>query len=188
MNRQQLAHILRAACQVVDTSEVLVLGSQSILGAFDEDDLPPEATASMEADIAFLDDPDRSKADLVEGAIGEMSAFHAMNGVYAEGISIETAILPRGWRDRLHTWGLASSEPARPLFLEPHDLAIAKLARLEPKDRDFVDALIRAAMLDVVTLRERAEGIAEDQRPVRLDRIHGFLDLYDHGAGRLGRG
>lgn len=34
--------------------------------------------------------------------------------------------------------------------------------------------------------RERAEGIAEDQKPVRLERIHGFLDLYDHGAGRPG--
>lgn len=188
MNRQQLAHILRAACRIVDTPEVLVLGSQSILGTFDEDDLPPEATASMEADIAFLDDPDRSKADLVEGAIGEMSAFHDMNGVYAEGISTETAILPDRWRDRLRTWGLASSEPARPLFLEPHDLAVAKLARLAPKDRDFVDALIRADMLDVSTLRQRAEGIAEDLKPVRLERIHGFLDLYDHGAGRPRRG
>lgn len=163
---------------------MLVLGSQAILGAFDEDDLPPEATASMEADIAFLDDPDRSKADLVEGAIGEMSAFHDMNGVYAEGVSTETAILPDGWRDRLQTWELASSEPARPLFLEPHDLAVAKLARLAPKDRDFVDALIQADILDVATLRERAESIAEDQKPVRLARIRGFLDIYDHGAGR----
>ncbi|MDT0202505.1 DUF6036 family nucleotidyltransferase [Nocardioides sp. AE5] len=160
---------------------MLVLGSQSILGSFDEDELPPEATASMEADIAFLDDPDRSKADLVEAAIGEMSTFHRMNGVYAEGISTETAVLPRGWRDRLHTWGLVSSEPARPLFLEPHDLAIAKLARLAPKDRDFVDALVRAGMLDVVTLRERAEEIAEDQKPVRLGRIHSYLDAFTGG-------
>lgn len=186
MNRLQLAHILRAACQVSDTPEVLVLGSQ-FLGAFDEDDLPPEATASMEADIAFLDDPDRSRADLVEGAIGEMSAFHDMNGVYAEGISTETAILPSGWRDRLHTWELASSAPARPLFLEPHDLAIAKLARLETKDRDFVAALIRAGMLDVATLRRRAEAITQDQKPVRLKRIHGFLDFYDDGSGRPSR-
>ena len=43
-------------------------------------------------------------------------------------------------------------------------------------------------MLDVATLRERAEGIDEDHKPVRLDRIHGFLDLYGQGAGRPGRG
>lgn len=87
MNRQQLAHILRAACRVADDRHVLVMGSQSILGTYDEDDLPPEATASMEADIAFLDDAaDRAKASAVESAIGELSPFHSMNGYFAEGI------------------------------------------------------------------------------------------------------
>ena len=75
MKRQELAHILRAACDIAGDQEVLVLGSQSILGAYDEDDLPPAATASLEADIAFLDDPKRIKADEVEGAISEMSPF-----------------------------------------------------------------------------------------------------------------
>ncbi|MGO2035929.1 MAG: hypothetical protein ACTH2U_05570 [Brevibacterium sp.] len=61
MNRQQLAHILRAACSIAEDREVLVIGSQSILGTFDEDGLPAAATASIEADIAFLDDPDRAR-------------------------------------------------------------------------------------------------------------------------------
>lgn len=138
----------------------------------------------MEADIAFLEDPGRLKADLVEGAIGEMSTFHATNGIYAEGISTETVILPSGWRDRLHSWDVVSSDPAQPLFLEPHDPAVAKLARLEPKDRDFVDALIRAGILEVETLRERAEGLPEDVEPLRVHRILQFLDGYEHGSGR----
>lgn len=50
MNRQQLAHLLRSACTISDDEDVLVLGSQSILGSYDEDDLPSEATASLEAD------------------------------------------------------------------------------------------------------------------------------------------
>lgn len=85
MRRDELAHILRAACNITSDRDVLVIGSQSILGSFDEDELPPAATASIEADIAFLDDPDRMKADEVEGAIGEMSTFHQTNGVYAGG-------------------------------------------------------------------------------------------------------
>ncbi|WP_211309050.1 hypothetical protein [Citricoccus muralis] len=40
MNRQQLAHILRSACTIVGDKDVLVIGSQSILGSYDEDDLP----------------------------------------------------------------------------------------------------------------------------------------------------
>lgn len=98
----------------------------------------------MEADIAFLNDPDRTKADDVEGAIGEMSSFHQMYGMYAEGVHVTTAVyLPSGWRDRLVSWPLRSSEPADPHFLEPHDLAIAKLGAAREKDREFVDALIR---------------------------------------------
>lgn len=144
MNRQELAHILRAACRSTGDQNVLVIGSQSILGTFDEDDLPALATASMEADIAFLNDPDRTKADDVEGAIGEMSSFHQMYGMYAEGVHVTTAVyLPSGWRDRLVSWPLRSSEPADPHFLEPHDLAIAKLGAAREKDREFVDALIR---------------------------------------------
>ena len=122
---------------------MLVIGSQSILGSFDEDDLPPEATASQEADIAFFDDPDRTKADDVEGAIGEMSTFHEENGIYAEGVHIDTAVLPDGWQERLVSWELHSSDPANPRFLDPHDLAVSKLAAGRPKDHDFVLALIR---------------------------------------------
>lgn len=179
MNRQQLAHLLRAACAITHDEDVLVLGSQSILGSFDEDDLPPEATASQEADIAFLDDPGRYKADQVEAAIGELSPFHENNGVYAEGIHVDTAILPEGWRDRLVGWDLRSSSPAKPLFLEPHDLALAKLARLQPKDSSFVKALIDAGMLDVATLRRRADMLAADVEARRRESIHGWLDHFD---------
>lgn len=75
MDRQQLAHLLRAATKIAGDPDIVVFGSQSILGSYDEDDLPRPATASMEADIAFLFDDDRLKADRVEGGIGEMSAF-----------------------------------------------------------------------------------------------------------------
>ncbi|HXL20433.1 MAG TPA: hypothetical protein VN961_23175 [Streptosporangiaceae bacterium] len=69
MTREQLEHILRAASRIADDPDVLVIGSQSILGSFAEDQLPFEATASMEADIAFFGDPDDAKADLVDGPL-----------------------------------------------------------------------------------------------------------------------
>lgn len=178
MNRQQLAHILRAACNITGDKDVLVIGSQSILGSYDEDDLPSPATASMEVDIAFLDDPERRKADDVEGAIGEMSPFHQANGMYAEGVHIDTAAyLPSGWRDRLITWPLQSSKPADPHFLDPYDLAISKVAAGRAKDRAFVDALIRAGVLDVGALQERATLLPEEHELVRR-RIDAYLDGY----------
>ena len=40
MNREQLAHVLRAASAIVDDRDILIIGSQSLLGSFDEDVLP----------------------------------------------------------------------------------------------------------------------------------------------------
>lgn len=179
MDRQQLAHLLRAACKVADDEDVLVLGSQSILGTYDEDDLPPQATASIEADLAFLNDPDRAKSDQVEAAIGELSAFHGEYGVYAESIHVSTATLPDGWRDRLTTWPVQSSLPARPWFLEPHDLAISKLVRGDEKDRAFVGALLDQNMLDVATLRERVGMLPHDVDERVTPRMQGWLNHYD---------
>lgn len=142
MKRQELAHILRASCQIAHDNDILVMGSQAILGTFDDDELPDLVRLSREADIAFLDDPDRAKADAVEGAIAEMSTFHDTNRVYAEGVHIETAELPDGWRDRLVTWSLLSSTPASPRFVEPHDLVLSKLAAGRDKDIVFATSLL----------------------------------------------
>jgi hypothetical protein len=128
VRRQELAHILRAACAITHDQDVLVLGSQAILGAYDDAELPEVVMLSREADIAFFNDPDRRKADDVEGAIGEMSSFHETNEVYAEGVHIDNAELPDRWRDRLITWNLRSSDPATPRFIEAHDLVVSKRA------------------------------------------------------------
>ena len=178
MNRQQLAHLLRSACQIAHDADVLVLESQSILGSFEEDDLPPEATASQEADIAFLNDPARDKADEVEGAIGEMSTFHQENGVYAEGVHIDVATLTEGWKDRLVRWDLQSSKPAEPLFLEPHDLAVSKLAAGRAKDQSFVLALVRGGLLNVNELRDRASLLPAGTDPRIKDRIEAWLNYH----------
>lgn len=156
MRRQQLAHILRASCQIARDNQVLVLGSQAILGAYDDDELPAAVLMSMEADIAFLSDPDRRKADAVEGAIGEMSTFHETNHVYAEGIHVDTAELPAGWRERLVSWNLQSSHPAEPRFVEPHDLVVSKLAAGREKDIVFAASLLDAELVGLDTLLARA--------------------------------
>ncbi len=44
MTREQLEHVLRAASQIAAERDVLVIGSQSLLGSFAEDRLPHSAT------------------------------------------------------------------------------------------------------------------------------------------------
>src|SRR5262249_1027154 len=86
------------ASQIADDPEVLVIGSQSVLGATPEHRLPPAATASLEVDIAFFDDPDDRKADQVDGATGELSPFHETFGYYAQG-RFAPALIQSGWFD-----------------------------------------------------------------------------------------
>jgi hypothetical protein len=155
MNREHLAHVLRAAANATGRTDLLVIGSQSILGSFEASDLPAVATISIEADIGVLDDDGDAIADAIDGAIGELSPFHAAFGYYGQGISVTTAVLPTGWRDRLVLFESEATRPARGWCLEPHDLVIAKLVRGDPKDYAFADALRRDAAVDPLILAER---------------------------------
>ncbi|MGF1648700.1 MAG: DUF6036 family nucleotidyltransferase [Kineosporiaceae bacterium] len=156
MKRADLEHILRAASRIADERDVLVIGSQAIVASVEDEALPAVATASIEADVAFFDDPDDEKADLVDGAIGELSPFHEMYGYYAQGVSVRTAVLPEGWRDRLVVLDTPATQPGRGVALEPHDLVLAKLVAGREKDHAFALALIRAGVVDAVVLHDRA--------------------------------
>ncbi|OFE17163.1 hypothetical protein BA895_16990 [Humibacillus sp. DSM 29435] len=95
MTREQLAHILRAAASVAHDNHVIVVGSQAILGTYDEDGLPEPAHASIEADVFFTNDPHLTKTDTVDGALGEDSPFHEMYRYYAQGVDVTTATVRR---------------------------------------------------------------------------------------------
>jgi hypothetical protein len=49
VTRPQLEHIIRAAAGTADVRDIVVIGSQAILGTYP--DAPPELTESMEADV-----------------------------------------------------------------------------------------------------------------------------------------
>ena len=54
---------MRAAAKIAGDPDVLVLGSQSILGSYDTDELPEAAHASIEADVTFFEDYANDKSD-----------------------------------------------------------------------------------------------------------------------------
>lgn len=156
MRRAHLEHIIRAASQVVAQEDLLVIGSQAILGSWHETRLPQAAIRSIEADVAPLDGDDE-KSDLIDGALGEGSQFHETFGIYAQGVSLKTAVLPAGWRGRLVALDNPSTRPGRGLCLEPHDCVLAKMFAGRQKDYDFANSLFQAKLLDAPTLAERIE-------------------------------
>lgn len=144
MTRDELEHAIRAACNVVGDAELWVFGSQSILGQH------PKAPASLRMSIEVDVDP-KNRPDLVDyidGALGEGSQFHQTHGFYVHGVSIETAILPRGWQGRTNIVRNPNTDNATGFCLEAHDLAASKLAAFRDKDREFVRLLLRDRLID----------------------------------------
>jgi hypothetical protein len=159
VRKSDLAHILRAACDVTKDPRILVIGSQAILATFDEDELPEETTLSIEADVAFLDDPEERKSDLVDGAIGELSPFHDEFGIYGQGVSLSTATLPTGWQERLVAFDDLEAAESNAVCLEPHDLVVSKLVAGREKDYRFARALLDARLISAEVLSARAKHL-----------------------------
>jgi hypothetical protein len=164
MRRDQLEHAIRTACQIIGHDAVVVVGSQSILGSFAENDLPVEATMSTGIDILPLgeDDADTARlADVIEGVAGEWSPFEEQHGFSIDGVDLQTAILPVGWRDRLvkvqnaNTAALSGQPQYIGWCLDKEDLCVAKLCALREKDRNFVGALLDAGLIDAAIITRR---------------------------------
>jgi hypothetical protein len=173
MTREQFAHVLRAVSRIADDPNVLVIGSQSILGSYSEDELPLEATGSMEVDTTFLSDPEDAKSGLVDAMIGELSNFHNEFGYYPQGVSIDTGVFPAGWADRLVIYETPSTEPGRGLCLEPHDCVLAKLVGFDEKDQDFAVALVREGLIDLDILADRVGTLPA--HPAVIERIRNWI-------------
>lgn len=161
MKRADLEHIIRAAADIAADDEIIVIGSQSILGQFP--DAPPELLVSVEADVYPKNHPERW--ELIDGSIGELSPFHSTFGYYAQGVEPGTAVLPRGWESRLVTVRNPNTRNATGFCLEIHDLALSKYVAGREKDRVFLRATARHHLTQKDVLIQRlAETTADDER------------------------
>ena len=103
MRREEVLHVARAAARAAGVTNVVIVGSQAILGPYHDSELPDGALASMEADVLVPPefDLDGNAAQTIEGAIGYMSLFHPL--VDDDRLAAAAALLPPtpiGVRDR----------------------------------------------------------------------------------------
>jgi hypothetical protein len=154
MKRAELEHLIRAASAITRERDLVIVGSQAILGSIPDAPIrAPELVRSLEADMYPLNQPDL--ADLIEGALGALSSFDSTFGYYADGVGPETAILPAGWQDRLVAVETPATGGGRGLCLEVHDLAISKLAAGREKDLEFVESMLAHRFTNTEILRAR---------------------------------
>ena len=126
MTREQLEHLIRAAARISRQRELVIIGSQSILGQ--SPNAPASLLTSMEADIHPIHDPD--KARYIEGAMGINSPFDEVFKYHADGIEGGLPPLPEGWRTRVIPICNENTNWAIGLCLKTHDIAAAKYAAM----------------------------------------------------------
>ena len=160
MTRAELEHVIRAAEMIADDNDVVVIGSQAVLGQFP--DAPAELLVSKEADVFPRNRAERS--DLIDGSIGDGSPFQREFGYYAHGVGEGTAVLPDGWRDRLVLVCGENTRQVRGWCLEVHDLAISKHVAGRKKDIEFTEALVRHGMVSREVLEARLTATKTDDQ------------------------
>jgi hypothetical protein len=182
VRKENFDHVIAAAVEVSGEREIVVIGSQAILGSVDD---PPEVLLeSMEVDVYPLGDPE--KAIEIEGALGEGSAFQGLYGYYAHGVGPETMKGPVGWRDRLIRVKVSprprqEAEPVA-LCLELHDLVLAKCAAGRARDWDYVREMLRLRLVDYEVLVERI-----DELPGGADHQDGIREMLAGIASQIAR-
>ena len=173
MQRSDLEHLIRASGEIAGDDEIIIIGSQAILGQFPN--APVRLLMSMEADIYPKNHPE--KADKVDGAIGEGSSFHELHGYYAQGVGERTAVLPKEWESRLVAVNNENTNGVTGYCLEAHDLAISKIIAQRPKDMEFVQELVRHDMIEKKTMLHRLKQ-TDLQEPMRRNMSTRILSLF----------
>lgn len=169
MTRLQLEHAIRAACRLLGTDTVYVVGSQSILASYPG--LSGCVAKSNEADIiprlreSDLDGRPDEEALEIEGTLGADSQFFQTHGFMVEGLVEEDLCLPRGWKDRLIALSNENTGGRTGLCLEHYDMAAAKLAAGRTKDRDALVNLMRQGIVKPKELLKRIDEIVPDHLP-----------------------
>lgn len=172
MKREQLEHVIRAAAAITNEYELVIMGSQSILGAFP--DAPADLLRSLEADIYPLNRPELS--ELIEGSLGRGSQFETFYGYFADGIDEKTCPLPVGWKDRLVKIQNANTDLKIGYCLDPRDLAASKLIAGREKDWEFVHVMLKHKLVNIDEVLQLVDTI--DAHPVKKSKAKIWLNNF----------
>jgi Nucleotidyltransferase of unknown function (DUF6036) len=179
VRRPELEHVIRAAATVSGDDELVVVGSQAILGQFP--DAPEELLASREADVYPRNRPERG--DEIDGSLGDGSYFDQTYGYYAHAVGPETATAPAGWEERLVAVRNENTGGATGWCLEINDLLLSKCVAGRERDWEFVEASLRHGLADVAELRGRIDGL-----PISGPRLEAVRRMVDGVAARAASG
>ncbi len=138
------------ACRLTGHLDYVVIGSLSILGTQDEDELPVEMSMSIDIDSYTKADPGRIN-DL-STALGEGSDFHRAHGYFLDPVSPSLASLPDGWQARMTC---IAQGKINLWFIDPDDAAVSKYARSQPNDSRWIRAGVLAGLISLPKVKAK---------------------------------
>jgi len=181
-----LLRVVRAIGYEFKTDTVFVVGSQAILASLPE--APEAARESPEIDafpknakIWEVEEAKRTRdgvrpsaSEHIDGLFGSESQFHRTHGFYIDGVDETTAKLPQGWQDRaVKVRTEVDGRTVTGVAPAVEDLVVSKLARLDDRDKRFVEAIHAQRPLDL-ELVERRIG-ETDLEPAIADRATKYI-------------
>ena len=168
MTREQLEHLIRAAAALTGEDELLVMGTQAVLGQFAN--APLAMKTALYADLVPKERPE--KAPVIEKALGEGSSFHQVWGYFARGTDPRKAILPAGWQGRLIPILSPGTRGSVGWTLELYDLLVSEYAAGRENARPFArEALQTLADRDTLLRRLAKAGLEEKRRNEIAEKI-----------------
>jgi hypothetical protein len=163
-----LLRVVRALAYEFKTDTVFVVGSQAILASMP--DAPEVARASPEIDafpanakVWEVAESQRTRNNVqpiasehIDGLFGQNSQFHQTHGFYIDGVDETTAKLPRGWQTRaVRVQTEVAGRTVYGIAPAAEDLVASKIARLDDRDKKFVEAIHAQRSLDLDLIERR---------------------------------
>lgn len=177
---QDYVRAARSIARHFGTDTVYIIGSQAVLANWP--DAPVAMRLSPEVDAYpgnatswEKERPGEEASEEINALFGQGSEFERTFGFYIDGVDDKTAALPADWLARAKTMEIdADGQIIRAISPSLEDTVVAKLARLDERDRLFIEAAHAARPLDLVRIR----SLYRSTRPHRALRARAeqFLD------------
>jgi hypothetical protein len=110
----------------------------------------------------------------IDALFGSGSLFHQMHGFYIDGVDENTARLPVGWRERAIVRRIeVGGRMVDAIAPCPEDVIVSKLARLDDKDKEFVEAYHALRPLNPGVIEARIQS--SDFEPAIAQRARAYI-------------
>ena len=177
---EDLDRAVRSISRHFKSDTVIIIGSQSIL--LDHPSAPALLRSSGEIDAypGNADEWEESHrgflaSEEINALFGIGSNFHGTFGFYIDGVDKNTAKFPPGWEER-SVKKIVQDGDKKIQVIAPslEDLIVSKLHRLDPKDKEFIQACQQVQRLDVALIKL----LLADSKPESeiFTNASGFLD------------